>query len=854
MLGKTISFILGIASFALFPFFPASIIVFSIAISKGIFISGKDLKNAVFIIFVFIFGFFYSFIRQETFPEIGFTDKEASVEGNIVDVPEMINGKTRFTIDQVFINGKELKGKVRLSLSGGTTINKDFIVESGNRINAVTKLRALDVLHNPGIQSYDLKRDGIVAVGYSKEIHAIGKNKNLWIWIQNRRHLIGKLLDNSLSTEDAALHKAIIIGLKGGINREMRDAFSAAGLAHILSISGTHFGLLAFMIFKFIKMIVKCLPENSLRRMTLHISPSQIAVLITLPLLAFYALLSGMSTPAVRSLIVIFIYMLAIFLGRRDQWLNSLAIAAFIILLYKPSALFDISFQLSFMAVLSIGYVAESRARERGQGSKVRGQDKRNEHPIKKAFDKIKGAALMTVAAVAGTAPIMALTFKQFPVISPITNLIITPFICFIILPFGFIASSCALIFNMTSIPFNGLIDMVTHFSLQIIKIFSLIPYSNLHIPNPSFVMIILYYFSLIFMVRASCKKFSVKREDDLNRHSHEGGNPEGKAKTWIPAFAGMTEIILHSKHTIFRYIPFILIISIYLITTSFRGDKLKITFLDVGQGDSSVVELPDKKVMLIDGGMLEPDMGRAVIASYLWSRGVSGIDYLVLTHPHPDHYGGLIYIMENFRIGEVWLNGRKTAEADTFFQEIKEKKIYYRVLSRGDVLETDKYKIYVFHPYDEFFADSRRGAFSSENSASMVLKYESDAISALFTGDIETEAEESLTPLGKLLKSDIIKVPHHGGRTSSSAGLIKAVDPQIAVISAGRNNPFNHPHRETIERYKAAGVSIYRTDIDGAVTVVTQDKSFEVQTYWDNEFKKVSTWRDELRNLKLLF
>jgi competence protein ComEC len=824
MIILAVSFIIGIAVFNFFSFFPVSIITLCIAAGISLFIRSENTKKTLLIIFVFVSGFFYSLIRHETFPEMSFADKEVSVEGNIINVPEMINGKIRFTVDQVLIDGKEIRGKVMLSLSEESIINKSYMVKSGHRINAVTKLRAPNVFHNPGIQAYDLKKDGIVAVGYSKEIHVIGKNKNPWIWIQNRRHLLGNVIDRSLSSETAALHKAIILGLTGGIDQGMRDAFSVTGLAHILSISGTHFGLLAFMIFKLIKMTVKFLPEKYFRHMTMNITPSQVAVLITLPVLVFYAFISGMSTPAVRSLIMIFIYMLALFLGRRDQWLNSLAIAAFIILIYKPSALFDISFQLSFMAVLTIGYVAERRAKERGQGSAgsrqesvVSSQDKADEQPVKRIFDKTKTAIFMTVAAVLGTAPIVALVFKQFPLISPVTNLIVTPYICFVVLPLGFFASFNALIFQMTTIPFNGLIDMVTHFSLQIIKMFSQIPYSNIHIPSPSFVIIILYYFSLMFLLKASYRRVVI-------------------------------------------IIPLVLIICIYLITPSFRGNKLKITFLDVGQGDSSVVELPDKKVMLIDGGMYEPDMGRAVIAPYLWSRGVRSIDYLVLTHPHPDHYGGLIYIMENFRIGEVWLNGRKTTEAEKFFQKIKEMKIYYRVLRRGDVLDADKYKIYVFHPYDEFFADSQRGAFSNENSASMVLKYESDNISVLFTGDIETEAEESLTPLGKPLKSDIIKVPHHGGRTSSSAGFIKTVNPQIAVISAGKNNSFNHPHKETIDRYKAAGVRIYRTDIDGAITIFPvrtgfkPDPPYEVQTYWDTEFKKVITWRDEARNLRLLF
>jgi competence protein ComEC len=818
MIILAVSFIIGITVFKFFSFFPVSIIALCIAASISLFIRRKNTKKILLIIFIFVSGFLYSFIRQETFPEISPSDEEVSVEGNIINVPEVLKDKIRFVLDKVLIEGKEIKGQVMLFLSLEPISNKGLIFENGQRIYTVTKLRAPDVLHNPGIYSYDLKKGGVVALGFTKKINIIGKSKDLWVWMQNRRQLLGNVIDRSLFPENAALHKAIIPGLTGGIDQRMRDAFSVTGLAHILSISGTHFGLLAFMIFKLIKMTVKFLPEKLFRRMTMNITPTQVAVLITLPVLVFYALISGMSTPAVRSLIMIFIYMLALFLGRKDQWLNSLAIAAFIILLYKPSALFDLSFQLSFIAVLSIGYVAERRTSERGQkaeGSRqesvVSSQDKAIGTLIKRIFDKIKAAIFMTVAAVLGTAPIVALVFKQFPLISPITNLIITPFICFVILPLGFLASFSALIFNMSLLPFGGLIDMVTHFSLKLIDIFSQIPYANLHVPNPSFVMIILYYFSLIFLLKSSYRR-------------------------------------------VVRIIPLVLIICIYLITPSLRGNKLIITFLDVGQGDSSVIELPDKKVMLIDGGMYEPDMGRAVIAPYLWSRGLRSIEYLALTHPHPDHYGGLIYIMENFKIGEVWLTGRKTAEAEKFFQEIKEKKIYYRILRRGDVLEADKYKIYVFHPYDEFFADSQRGAFSGENSASMVLKYESDDVSVLFTGDIETEAEESLTPLGKPLKSNIIKVPHHGGRTSSSAGFIKAVNPQIAVISAGRNNSFNHPHKETIERYKAAGVNIYRTDIDGAVTVVLQDKSFEIQTYWDNEFRKVRELNDEARNLRLLF
>jgi competence protein ComEC len=635
----------------------------------------------------------------------------------------------------------------------------------------------------------------------------IGKSNGLLVRIYKKRQILGRIIDSSLSKENASFHKAIIPGLKKGIQQDMRDAFSSTGLAHLLSISGTHFGLLAFIVLVVIRTIIKHFSIKFLTRMTLYVTPTQIAIVLTLPILILYALISGSSTPTVRSLIMVFIYMTALFLGRRGQWLNSLSIAAFIILLWRPGALLELSFQLSFLAVLSIGYVLEHVP----QMTDDRTKNNYFKQFINKSFEKVKTTILMTIAAVLGTAPIVAIVFKQFPLISPLTNLIVTPLVCFVILPLGFFTGFIALLFDIQSMPLNGMTDAVTHFALKLIQTFSNIPYSNVHVQNLSFVMIVLYYVSLLFIVK--------------NKVVHP----------W-------------------RFVPFILVVCVYLITPYMTEDNLKITFLDVGQGDASFVELPDKKIMLIDGGLYDTDMGRRVVAPFLWSRGVRSIDYLVLSHPHPDHYGGFIYIMDNFDVGEIWLNGRTSQESGKLFQKIKERKIPGKILRRGDVLETKGYRIYVFHPYDEFHADSPRGEFSNENSDSLVLKIESEDASILFTGDIENEAEDNLVYLGKSLRSDIIKVPHHGGKTSSSKVFIKTLSPKIAVISAGRNNPFKHPHRETLKRYKDAEVKILRTDINGAVTITLKDKSYEINTYQDRRLKKVKSWQDEIRNLGLLF
>ncbi len=802
MINFAVSFIGGIAVFNFFPFFPLSII--TLCILAVLFLLSRqqqDKKKKILIILVFAFGFIYGFVRHDVLPEKKLPDREVFIKGAIIDVPEMSKEKLRFTLDKVYVDGEKVQGKVRLFVLPEGFLN-NALLSAGDRIGAVARLRKPNIFRNPGVYSYDLKKDGITAIGFTKELRLLKKGEGISAWVGRSRQRLGRIMDNSLSAENASLHKAIIPGLKRGINQEMRDAFSSTGLAHLLSISGTHFGLLAFIIFNIVRWAIKSIPTKILTKMTLHIIPTQIAVILTLPVLIMYALISGTSTPTIRSLIMVSIYMLALLLGRKGQWLNSLSIAAIIILLWQPDALFQLSFQLSFIAVLSIGYVLEKNLEPRTQNQELR-------QLIEKTFKKVKTALLITIAAVLGTAPIVAVVFKQFPLISPITNLVVTPLVCFVILPLGFFTGFTALLFNMSSMPLSELTDSITHFALNLIKIFSNIPYSNLHLHDPSFAIVVFYFLSLVFILKSKLR--------------------------W-------------------RFLPLVFVLSIYLIRPYLSAHDFKITFLDVSQGDSSLVELPDKRVILIDGGSEITDSGRRVIAPYLWSKGIKSIDYLVSSHPHSDHYGGLIYIMDNFSIKEIWLNGRTFPESEAFFAKIKEKKIPHRVLRRGDLLEAQGYQIFVLHPYDEFYADSARGDFSNENSDSIVLKIEAGGASVLFTGDVEMEAEENLIYLSKWLKSDIIKIPHHGGRTSSSLEFIKAVAPETAVVSAGRHNPFYHPHKKTLERYKNAGTRIFRTDEDGAVTITLKDGRYTIETYWDSRFKEVAGWQDEIRNLRLLF
>jgi len=399
MISFALSFISGIAAFKFFPFFPFIIIALCIMSVFYLFFKQRENKKRIFLIIgslvkphkwsflrkqesrknnwktgfplkdcgndenrsevflirnflvvvlVFVSGFFWSLIRAESLPDIKFPDKEVSVQGVVIDVPEVSGEKSRFTIDDVYIEGRHIPGKIRLSfLSEKEEIfNKNKTSEYllpayGDQVNAIAKLREPNVFHNPGVYSYDFKKDGIIAAGYVKHLRIVSNGAGPLAWLYKKRQSLGRIIDSSLTADNAAFQKAIIIGFQRGIAQDIRDDFSSTGLAHILSISGTHFGLLAFIFFKALKAIVKLLPVRFLTRLTLYITPTQTAILLTLPVMVLYTLISGSSTPAIRSFIMALIYMLAVFIGRKDQWLNSLSIAAIIILLYQPTALLN---------------------------------------------------------------------------------------------------------------------------------------------------------------------------------------------------------------------------------------------------------------------------------------------------------------------------------------------------------------------------------------------------------------------------------------------------------------------------------------------------------------------------------
>jgi competence protein ComEC len=597
--------------------------------------------------------------------------------------------------------------------------------------------------------------------------------------VRERRHRIHAFISEHFPKDSGALISSVSVGPLSDISSPLREAFNITGLAHVLSISGTHFGLFSLLLFGIFRMIIQVLPQPILHKVTLYLTPSQASAVCSFPFMIVYLGLSGGSIPAVRSFIMIGLFLLGLIIGRKGFWLNSLIFAAFIILLWNPHAIFSLSFQLSFLAVAFIGLaVGHEDAGEKGEPKIIR---------------YVRTSVLLSLAAVAGTAPLVAYSFHYISLISPVSNLIIAPLIGFVLIPLSVIS---AFIFLVTGYyPFVSIIGSVAEMSLSLVRKFSEIPYAGLKIPGFPPGILLLFYSGLIIYFLCHKKKLLLL----------------------VPV------------------IPILL----YGVFSIVQSGRLAVTFLDVGQGDAAVAELPDGKTLVIDTGAT----GREV-TSFLQYRGRKSVDAVVLSHLHPDHTGGLRFIDQRFDVHEFWHSSRLSLPDGLRTSE-------HRTLERGDLMEGEGYRISVLHPYPEFYT-VQENEYVAANNDSLVLRIEDRNGSFLFTGDVESEAEEDMHVLDKWLASDVMKVPHHGGRTSSYQPFIHAVNADIAVISAERDNPFGHPHQEMLG--VLAGKKVLRTDTEGAVRIEKTEHGYDIKTYAEFQFENAEGIDGEMRNYRRLF
>ncbi|MCI0468733.1 MAG: MBL fold metallo-hydrolase, partial [Nitrospirae bacterium] len=281
-----------------------------------------------------------------------------------------------------------------------------------------------------------------------------------------------------------------------------------------------------------------------------------------------------------------------------------------------------------------------------------------------------------------------------------------------------------------------------------------------------------------------------------------------------------------------------VLPILVYFSIELLRPKGLHVTFIDVGQGDAAVVELPDAKTLVIDTGR-----GGFEVGEFLKYRGVRKIDALILSHGQSDHAGGAAYLSRRFAVNEIWDNGFMLYPSE--FKDIRR-----RTLQRGDIISGTGYRLTVLHPYEGFYTFYSEG--EDDNNSSLVIKIKGRNNSFLFTGDIEDEAMDDLMSLDEYLKSDVLKAPHHGSRSDGIELFVDAVSNDITVISVGRGNPYGHPHEETLEAFMES--LILRTDRGGAIGMQEINNGLLIKRGREFILEEPKTMNDELMNIKGLF
>ena len=403
--------------------------------------------------------------------------------------------------------------------------------------------------------------------------------------------------------EDPALglFLGMIIGEQSFITPEVRDAFMATGTVHIISISGSHLGLIAFLIFFCVKGAVLRLPMGCLEWLSLHITATRLAVITTIPVVSFYTLLAGGEIATIRSWIMILLFLLAIWMGREKHLLTALGIAALVVLVSNPQAIYDTSFQLSYSAVLAIALVIRMNKNMTQDDQDICDQSNGWKERM---WQRIKQTWWISLAVTLVTLPLVAYYFNQIAWFGLLSNLIVVPFVGFLVIPLGLLSVVWILITGTETLPLGFFHQAIADTLVEIVMVLAEFPGAEWHVASPAILMIMVFYGLLLALTLGSSK----------------------------PKFRLTCAISIFAILTWWAWSP----------RVGMDSNTVRVTFLDVGQGDATVIELHDGQTILIDGGPAYSrlDMGQAVIGPYLWDQGIRKLDHVIATHPQWDHVG----------------------------------------------------------------------------------------------------------------------------------------------------------------------------------------------------------------------
>ena len=760
-------------------------------------------------------------------------------------------------------------------------------LDYGSRIRVLVRLERARAYANPGSpdfnefldrRGYDLK--GVIKSTLLVEHIGYGRRNSLLSILYRLRLRMMDAIDSRFDPRVAGTLKAMLAGNRYFLDHGTAERLRESSTFHTLVIAGLHIGIIAWALLG---------GRSGVKRRKV------LRVIVCLVVLWAYAIMVGLAPPVTRATAMITIGLVGPLLFRRSASINTVALAAFIMLALKPALVADPGFQLSFVAVAGIVALALPLAEK----LQAIGQWRPGSHtphppscsrvvrcfaetlfwnerafteemrrsPIRYQLRKanaarvlgrlrvqslLRGAVLLMITSGAiqfTTLPLMALYFNRVAPVGMLLN-VVAGLLTGVLMLTAIGAIAVGGLSAWIAIRLAVVVKVGHYLLVNAIAPFANIPLATFRVAHYEGWHSIIYafYFAPLAMLAVLIDRWQpVDRMSAVDR-SHK------------PIAGAQSNLAAPAPRHVFPSIFCALSMTAALVAVirpplDSANGRLTIYFLDVGQGDSALVVFPHGKTMLVDGGgelrfdRREQDgrgyeaeegekdftdntfsIGEAVVSRFIWSLSRTRVDYVLATHAHADHIGGLSDLVRNLSVGQALVGHAVPTdrEYDQFAKAVYKSGIRLSAVTAGERFEIDGVSIEVLWPSPPAYGVQ----VTSGNNDSVVLRLVSGSVSILLAGDIEQAAEDSLVASGADLRADILKVPHHGSRTSSTEAFINAVNPEYAVISVGERSRFGHPHPAVVQRYLARGVKLLQTGRDGMVTVETDGSSFDVRTY----------------------
>ena len=873
-------------------YFWLTILIIAAVLSAQGLIRKKYKQSTILLFFAFIFcGAFFSEIEKQSIApnrisqiyDSGQINFKTPVEltGALSNEPEQTPNGYFLTLraEKIIFNQAEkaASGAVRLFLPIENLQDKqsyeNLQLHYDARIKVLTKLTRENRFRNPGGADYkkilaqkDLDASGTIRSPQSVQRLEDGKTFSFLGWLYTWRANLVREFKQKFSIATTGVLAASLLNNRYFLDKPTAERFREGGTFHVLVISGVHITFIGFLMVWLV------------RKLTKNIFAQFFAANF---LLWTYTIAVGAEAPVTRAALMFTIFHAATLFYRENISLNSLGAAALILLVLRPADFFEQSFQLTFFSVLAIvamAFPVLEKMRQTGAWQPAektpippncakwlktlcetlfwseRNWNRAQAHSIWKArlfkselakkIDKwnlqtiwqiVFGTVFVSVTVTAWLLPLMAIYFHRLSLAAIFLNV----FVGFLIAIVSFVSIFALLIAQISPAlaqPFVAWTEVINYLLVYSAEPFIHLRSASIRLPVYTGATSAIYW---IYYAPLICLTILIHRWNPFELKVQSSKLKVQKHKT----------VILLTAHCLL-----LTLIVFHPFSAASTNGKLRVDFLDVGQGDAALITTPNGIKILVDGGgranfapmkrdengeVFAPDaqsIGEAVVCEFLWEKGFDRVDFLVATHADTDHIDGLNDVARNFHVQNAFVARSPSQDAEflSFARTLEKYGVPVIKLSRGEILEINGAKIEILYP--EFDANPKA---PSDNNHSLVFRLIYGSRSFLFTGDIEAQAERFLIQQPEHLACDVVKVAHHGSRTSSTENFVRAANAKFAVISVGRESPYGHPHPQTIENWKNAGANVLTTGENGTISFMTDGSVLEFETFVNNTFAK---------------